>query len=377
MNSSEELYGRLIGTLSTLVSARNIAEIRNWIWIVVGILQSESIALSKIATHVPGETQAESRVTMIRRWLMNFHVDVWSFYKPVLEHALIDWKDEVANVILDGVMVGGDRWQILRLSLAHGQRAIPLGWVVVPGTGIPPVEKLDEMLTRVAEFLCLRVKTVCFSADRGFRDCDWAQLCQKLGWHYDIRTADNTFVTLRTGRYCRISELGIQLGQRGYFQDVLFTQDFKLCANLSVAWTDGDEQNAPELLAIVSDQRACRNRLREYHVRMDTEQSFRDDKSGGFDMADTHLMHAERLERLLLALAIAKLWCHELGEQVLAGGESTRRTIDPGSERELSIFQLGLRWFQRCVSININLLPNFQAHLSPIFVPTVVRAGSQ
>ena len=377
MNSSEELYGRLIGTLSTLVSARNIAEIRNWIWIVVGILQSESIALSKIATHVPGETQAESRVTMIRRWLMNFHVDVWSFYKPVLEHALIDWKDEVANVILDGVMVGGDRWQILRLSLAHGQRAIPLGWVVVPGTGIPPVEKLDEMLTRVAEFLCLRVKTVCFSADRGFRDCDWAQLCQKLGWHYDIRTADNTFVTQRTGRYCRISELGIQLGQRGYFQDVLFTQDFKLCANLSVAWTDGDEQHAPELLAIVSDQRACRNRLREYHVRMDTEQSFRDDKSGGFDMADTHLMHAERLERLLLALAIAKLWCHELGEQVLAGGESTRRTIDPGSERELSIFQLGLRWFQRCVSININLLPNFQAHLSPIFVPPVVRAGSQ
>ncbi len=377
MNSSEELYGRLTGTLSTLVSARNIAEIRNWIWIVVGILQSESIALSKIATHVPGETQAESRVTMIRRWLMNFHVDVWSFYKPVLEHALIDWKDEVANVILDGVMVGGDRWQILRLSLAHGQRAIPLGWVVVPGTGIPPVEKLDEMLTRVAEFLCLRVKTVCFSADRGFRDCDWAQLCQKLGWHYDIRTADNTFVTQRTGRYCRISELGIQLGQRGYFQDVLFTQDFKLCANLSVAWTDGDEQHAPELLAIVSDQRACRNRLREYHVRMDTEQSFRDDKSGGFDMADTHLMHAERLERLLLALAIAKLWCHELGEQVLAGGKSTRRTIDPGSERELSIFQLGLRWFQRCVSININLLPNFQAHLSPIFVPPVVRAGSQ
>jgi hypothetical protein len=121
MNSSSELYNRLIGTLSALVSARNIAEVKNWIWIVLGILQSESIALSKIATYIPGETQAESRFTMIRRWLMNFHVDVWSFYKPVLEHALIDWKDEVANIILDGVMVGGDRWQILRLSLAHGQ----------------------------------------------------------------------------------------------------------------------------------------------------------------------------------------------------------------------------------------------------------------
>jgi hypothetical protein len=377
MNNSEELYNRLEGTLSTLVSVQHVAELKNWIWVVVGILQSQSVGLSKIAIYVPGETQAESRVTMIRRWLMNLHVDVWSFYKPVLEHALKDWQSEVANIILDGVMVGGGRWQILRLSLAHGQRAIPLGWVVVPGTGIPPVEKLEEMLTHVAEFLRLRVKTVNFLADRGFRDCDWAQLCQKLGWHYNIRTANNTYVTLRDGRYCQIDELGIQPGQRGYFQDVLFTQDFKLCANLSLAWTDGDQQHAPELLAIVSDQRACRNRLREYRVRMDTEQSFRDDKSGGFDMEDTHLIHPERLERLLLALAIAKLWCHELGEHVLDGGEAVRRIIDPGSERELSIFQLGLRWLQRSLATNINTLPNFQAHLSPFFLPPVVHSGSQ
>ena len=111
-----------------------------------------------------------------------------------------------------------------------------------------------------------------------------------------------------------------------------------MCANLSVTWTSGYEKHAPELLAVMSDQRACRARLREYGVRMGTEESFRDDKSGGFDMADTRLMHAERLERLLLALAIAKLWCHELGEQVLAEGETARRAIDPGSERELSLF---------------------------------------
>jgi hypothetical protein len=157
----------------------------------------------------------------------------------------------------------------------------------------------------------------------------------------------------------------------------LFTQDTKLCANLSVTWTDGDEKHKPELLAVVSDQRACRNRLREYRVRMDTEQGFRDDKSGGFDMEDTHLLHAERLERLLLALAIAKLWCHELGEHVLEGGETTRKVIDPGSERELSIFQLGLRWLQCCLSNNIRLLPNFQAHISPLFLSPVVHSGSQ
>ena len=68
MNSSEELYNRLIEIMSKLVSARHIAELKNWAWIVVGILQSESIALSKVVTHIPGEIQAESRVATIRRW---------------------------------------------------------------------------------------------------------------------------------------------------------------------------------------------------------------------------------------------------------------------------------------------------------------------
>jgi len=369
------LYTRLIGTLNLLVSVRHIAELNNWVWIVVGILQSNSVALSQIATHIPGETQAESRVTTIRRWLQNFHVDVWSFYQPVLKHVLQGWQTVTATVILDGVMIWGDRWQIFRLSLAHGQRAIPLVWVVLPGTGIPTVEKLEAMLTQVAVFLKPYVKRVRFLADRGFRDCDWAKLCLKIGWNYDIREAQNTYVTLENGRFCRIDELGVQPGQRRYFQNVKLTQEAKLTTNLSVTWTSGDEKHAPELLAVASDQLACRARLREYGMRMDAEESFRDDKSGGFDMASTHLQHAERVERLLLALAIAKLWCHELGEQVLQSGETARRAIDPGDKRELSIFQLGLRWLKRCVSTNIHQLPIFRARLSPLLLTPVGQTG--
>jgi hypothetical protein len=36
---------------------------------------------------------------------------------------------------------------------------------------------------------------------------------------------------------------------------------------------------------------------------MSIEQSFRDDKSGGFDLEHTRLQHAERVDRLLLATA--------------------------------------------------------------------------
>ncbi len=375
MSSSRELYTRLIHTLSPLVNVAHISHLTNWVWIVVGIVQANSIALSRIATYIPGDAQAESRVTTIRRWLMNFRVDVWEFYRPVLEQALQGWQSVTAIVILDGVMVFGDRWQIFRLSLAHGGRAIPLVWVVLPGKGLTEMEKLEALLTRAAMFLNTRVKRVLFLADAGFRDCDWAHLCLKIGWNYAIRIASNTYVTLADGWYGPISALGVKLGQRRYYQQVWLTQDRKLLTNLSVTWTPGDEKHPPELLALISDQPAARARLREYAVRMHTEESFRDDKSGGFDMAHTRLQHADRLERLLLALAIATLWCHELGEPVFEQGEGARRAIDPGPTRELSVFQLGLRWLKRCVSTNIGLLPAFMARLSPLKRLVILGAG--
>jgi hypothetical protein len=72
ISSSSELYNRLFHPLRPLVHVSNIKQLANWLWITVGILQADSIALSKVATYVPGSTSAEARVTQIRRRLMNF-----------------------------------------------------------------------------------------------------------------------------------------------------------------------------------------------------------------------------------------------------------------------------------------------------------------
>jgi hypothetical protein len=373
MSSSNELYTRLIETVQPLVDIEHIKRLTNWMWIVVGILQADSIALSQIATYIPGEVEAESRVTMIRRWLKNMNIDVWAFYRPILEHVLAGWHAVEATVVLDGVMVFGDRLQIFRLSLVHGHRAIPLVWKVIASKGLTQAEVLEAMLTQAATFLRPRVKRVRFLADRGFRDCDWAHLCLKLGWQYNIRIQCNTTVSLANGKQQRVDELGVQPGQRRYFRNVWLTLASKLCTHLSVTWTNGDDKHEPELLAVISDRPACSARLREYAPRMCIEQSFRDDKSGGFDIEHTRLQHPARLERLLLAVAVATLWCHELGEHVLSQGEACRREIDPGPKRELSIFQLGLRWLKRCVATAIQRLPVFTARLTPLRLEPVAR----
>ena len=78
------------------------------------------------------------------------------------------------------------------------------------------------------------------------------------------------------------------------------------------------------------------------------EQSFRDDKSGGFDLEASHLVDPKRLDTLLLALSVAVLWIYELGEQVLR--DDRRSEVDPAYKRQLSVFQLGWRLLRRLIS---------------------------
>ena len=375
MNSSSELYNRLFRTVRPLVPVSNIKQLANWLWITVGILQADSIALSQIAIYLPSSALAESRVTTLRRWLMNFKVDVWSFYRPLLDQALQGWQSVHALVILDGVTVFNDRWQIFRLSLAHGRRAIPLVWIVLPTEGLTQVEKLEAMLQCAAEFLNPRVRQVTFLADRGFRDHDWAALCLKLGWNYVIRLANSTRIGLADGQWVRLDQLNVMTDECRAFPQVLVARSVRWPADVTVTRTHPNAKGKSEIVAMMSNRAAGRNRLREYAYRMDIEESFRDDKSGGFDIAHTRLQHPERLERLLLAVALATLWCHELGEQVLAQGECIRRVIDPGSRRELSLFQLGLRWLKRCMANAIHLLSAFAARLSPIRLAPVIKAS--
>lgn len=49
MSSSQELYNRLDEKLRALVSVKNPKQVTNWIWVIVGILESESCNWSQIA----------------------------------------------------------------------------------------------------------------------------------------------------------------------------------------------------------------------------------------------------------------------------------------------------------------------------------------
>jgi hypothetical protein len=208
-------------------------------------------------------------------------------------------------------------------------------------------------------------------ADRGFRDTAWARLCQQHGWDYIIRIANNTVVTSCDGSRIALDRLVVVPGRPLCLSQVCLTRDADWCCNVVITWTRATAKHPAELCAVMTNLPPSQWVLNHYLKRMHIEESFRDDKSGGFQLGATKLTDPARLDLLLLAIAVAVLWIYELGETVLRDGQ--RRTIDPAHKRQLSVFQLGWRWLQRAVSCAT--LPAWTVILHPFKPERAWRGG--
>lgn len=370
MSISEELYTRVFTKLRAVHPEPHLKRIANWVWVIVGLILSQSVHLSQIAQHIPSDAQAAGRIAQVRRWLKNKFIDVPAFYRPLIREALRAWAHQEVFVILDGCLVNHQALQFFRLSLSHCFRAIPLTWLVVKGPGLITVEKCAALLTEAAKLL-QPMASVTFLADRGFRDKDWAHKCRKLKWNYGIRVANNITVTLADGRVLTVETLGVQAGHARYFQNVRLTAEADWLCNLAVTWTRATAKQPAELCAIALNLMADRRTLKDYLKRMHIEQSFRDDKSGSFDLEATKLTDPVRLTHLLLAIAVATLWIYDIGEQVLC--TKGRTEIDPAFRRQLSVFQIGWRKLRRWITCQTAQLPFLTLRLSPFHLAPAWR----
>jgi hypothetical protein len=122
--------------------------------------------------------------------------------------------------------------------------------------------------------------------------------------------------------------------------------------NLLVHWAIGEKE--PWCLATnLPDQKLT---LQAYGRRMWTEEMFGDLKRHGFDLESTMLQHADRLSRLTLAVVLLFVWSVSTGGRSIHEGR--RHLVDRHERRDLSIFQIGLRFIERQLT---NSLP---IHLS-------------
>src|SRR5207253_3392843 len=87
------------------------------IWVVVGMIHSQSVQLSAIAKHIPADTQAAARIARVRRWLASKSVASPTLYDPLIREVVPARRGREVTIILDGCFIRHKTLQIPRVSL--------------------------------------------------------------------------------------------------------------------------------------------------------------------------------------------------------------------------------------------------------------------
>src|SRR5450756_316718 len=119
------LYHTWIMEIRQLRPRERITRVKNFAWLLVGIYQSRSVYLSRIAGKIPGQAKLLSFTQRLSRLLANPAINVHAWYEPIARSWLESQARHVQQIrlIVDGTKVG------FALSLIHISEPTRLGMI--------------------------------------------------------------------------------------------------------------------------------------------------------------------------------------------------------------------------------------------------------
>ena len=339
-----KLYRTWKEQIRALRPSQRITQIENFAWMMVGIYQSRSVHLSKIAGKVLGHAKLLSTVRRFERFLDNPAIVVRAWYEPLAKEWLeAQWKQLGAiRLLVDGTKVGFGH-QLLMVSLAYRRRSIPIAWAWVQQVrGHSAAKKQIELLNYVKKLLPKKA-IVFLVGDSEFGSIPLVkQVQQWRGWFYVFRQKSNTgFQVDNDAEWQPLRSFVKKSGDSVWLPKGFLTQKHACPAAVLVYWKIGEKE--PWCLATnIADRKVV---LQCYQRRMWIEEMFGDLKKHGFDLESTMLRTPEHLSRLTLVVAYLYNWLISAGAKIIHLG--LRHFVDRKDRRDLSLFQIGWRFIDR------------------------------
>lgn len=312
---------------------------------IVGISQSVSAQIGKIARSLPLETTQYAKEQRIRRLLDNERITQADQYQPLAKAALIGLKGQRVQLLIDRVLLQ-DRHNILVISVAFRRRSIPLVWKALDHRGQSGFADQQALFKQALEVLPERVR-VSVHGDSEFRSQELFAWLRNLGHDAMLGVTGRTLLATTLGGESQPLESWLKDRETVVYLNGVYLTEAQIGPVNVIAWWDRDDAGKLLVRAVMTNLRASWQTYVRGKRRMWIETVFRDWQSGGFHLDRSGIVDRERFARLLLPLVIAYLWFVSLGRWVVKKGY--RKLIDDGEAHtwQYSLFQLGVGWKER------------------------------
>lgn len=298
---------------------------------------SSNCHLSNLALGMPVEAKRENLIQRLRRFLKGGGLGWHRCYGLLVRHLFEHWQGQEVALVMDRTDIG-QRVSILVLGAAYKKRLLPLSWRILPfgGTGAKVQIRLLEQVKPYLPKDC----PIHYYGDCEFRSIDLQGYLKGCEWHWHTGLKGDTYVTFSDGTERQLRTL-VQKGERHYWSEVYITKELFGPVNLIADWTS--KQDFPHFWSV--DLPADPSAWRRGRKRFWIEPTFRDWKSYGFDLESTQIKDDERLEVLILGMAITTLWMLHIGSWLTHYGRDHQ--LDRSRHPDYSLFRRGRDYVTR------------------------------
>jgi Transposase DDE domain len=333
----------MVWVLSVCTSLR-LSQAKTLSVLVTAALALERVSLASLgrALGTGPEGSAKHAIKRCWRFIANDRVEPSLAMAGVVKKLLHKRKKPLV-VALDWTDIRG--LTTLMASVVVKGRSVPLVWASCPKNvwqGHKSRNSFEEALLLTLRHMIPRKAPVILLADRGFGRTELGRFCQNQGFHYVIRIQPKVKVRIGS-REVRLDLYPVRRGICQLLKGVLYRENDPLHQNVVVCWKKNLPEKRDECWYLMSDlHRPAHELVTLYGKRMQIEQFFRDAKSkrNGWSLRDTGLTRPERLDRLILILALAYLLLVGLG-LCAAGRFRSGKWASNNRDGEYSAFQIG------------------------------------
>lgn len=308
--------------------------------LVAAAMRCQRISLAAIGRRLLGTVKHQ--IKRCWRFCANQRVEATDAMRGVVGK-LLKRRKKPLIISLDWTDIRG--FQTLMASASFRGRSIPLCWASCRKhvyEGHRSRNAFEESLLLVLRSMIPNRQKVIILADRGFGRTELARFCQDQHFDYIIRI--NPDVHVRCDSYKgKLLDYPVRKGTCKLLLSVEYRSHHPVTQHIVVRWVHGLPKDRDECWFLMSSLEAGPARIsRLYGQRMTIEEMFRDYKSkrNGWSLRDTQITRADRLDRLLLILALAYLLLCGLGLLALKTGQP-RQWSSNNRPGECSVFSIG------------------------------------
>jgi hypothetical protein len=266
-----------------------------------------TINLREIAVGFSSNAEIDSRHKRCKRFFAKFTINFDVIARWIFTLFFSDIKKLYITIDRTNWFFGKSKINILTPGIAYEGVAIPLLWHLLDKAGNATAREHRAIIER---FVALFGKD-CIEgvlADREFASGELFGWLNQEKIPFYIRIKEDSIIHAKKKKICTAEKFFNDVSPRKtkVFPMTVWLYDQKV-------YLAGSRSQGGELMIVATNQDA-KNAIAIYLRRWEIECLFSCLKTKGFRFEDTHITRLERIEKLIVLLAIGFCWAHKMGE---------------------------------------------------------------